>query len=414
MKIGIVGPKDSAENIAEKLLKVDKDIHYSLYIEEEISEVTRFIDICQGEVDALILTGNGVNHFFHSQGTINIPTTFIHRKTSSLVSTLWRVRDEMKDLDSFSLDVVTEDVLEEVTDELHLNKTSYLNPYSPHLTEEDYINWHKTLYDEGKTRFMLTGFGAVYTQLKNLGYPVYRLHPTYTQVRLAYQDLINKLRISKLKSSQIAVQIIRIKGKSNKNYYEELNIQNSLEREIISYVRDVQGALYSSGRDEYIISGTRGSFKDSIVSFLKLLNNTQIELCSGIGYGHTAYEADVNARNALAASLLRDGLFVLDEDGHISGPINKTSLPAGAEAQVIDSIREATGLPLAYLQRLQDLRKRKSSSSFDSKEIAGYLEISERSARRVITKLLESGYGTLATEEKHSQGRPKKIIKINF
>ncbi len=415
MKIGIIGPRDSAENIAEKLSRVDESIECKFYIREEISKVGEVIDRCEDEVDGIILTGAGVHATIEGIRPLTKPFAYIHRNTLSLVSTLWKAREDFKDLSRFSVDVVSREAFTEAVEELNLPPdTTRIMPFCSSCTEEDYIKWHTKLFKEGETDFILTGFGDVYTRLKREGYPVYRLFPTYSQVKEAYREILHKAHISKLKSSQIAVQVIKVTKKINKNYYEELNIQNKLQKEIISYVRDVQGALYTSGGDEYVITGTRGSFKDSIKSFMKLLSNVVVEISSGIGYGSTAYEADVNARNALLASIREGGLFVIDECGTLRRPVGPGKVSGESRNKKIEIISEVTKLSPVYISKIMTLLERKEELRVDSRELAGYLEISERSARRIITKLIENNYGSLETEEKVSKGRPKNIIKITF
>jgi len=415
MKIGIIGPRDSAENIAEKLFRVDNSIECKFYIREEVSRVGEVIDQCEDEVDGIILTGAGVNSTLEKIRPLNKPFAYIHRTTLSLVSALWKAKKDFKDLSRFSVDVVAREAFDEAVEELDLPvKNTRLMPFCPSCTEADYIKWHITLFEEGKTDFILTGFGDVYTRLKKEGYPVYRLFPTYSQVREAYREILHKTQISKLKSSQIAVQVIKITKKINKNYYEELNIQNKLQKEIISYVREVQGALYTSGGEEYVISGTMGSFKDSIKSFMKLLSNVAVDISSGIGYGSTAYEADVNARNALLASVRDGGLFVIDESGTLRRPVGPEDLQGESRNRKVEIISEVTKLSPIYISKIMTLLERKKELRVDSKELAGYLEISERSARRIINKLIENNYGSLETEDKVSKGRPKNIIKITF
>ncbi len=415
MKIGIIGPRDSAENIAEKLSRVDKSIECKFYIREEISRVGEVMDRCEDEVDGIILTGAGVHATIESIRPLNKPFAYIHRTTLSLMSALWKARKDFKGLNRFSVDVISKEAFDEAAEELDLPVENLrLMPFCSSCNEEDYIKWHTTLFEEGKTDFILTGFGNVYTRLKREGYPVYRLFPTYSQVREAYREILHKAQISKLKSSQIAVQVIKLSKKINKNYYEELNIQNKLQKEIISYVREVQGALYTSGGDEYVISGTMGSFKDSIRSFMKLLSNVTVEISSGIGYGSTAYEADVNARNALLASMREGGLFVIDESGTLRRPVGPKELKGNNRSRRIEIISDVTSLSPVYISKIMTLLERKKELRVDSKELAGYLEISERSARRIINKLIENNYGSLETEEKVSKGRPKNIIKITF
>lgn len=415
MKIGIVGPRDSVENIGSKLLKVDKNIEYIHYIREEVSKVAEVIDQCEKEVDGIILSGAGVHSTIKKYKHLKKPSAYIHRKAQSIISTLWKVKKDFENLGNFSIDVVTQEALDEAIEELDIPSNSIqIMPFSHTHKEDEYILWHKKLFDENKIDFILTGFGAVYSKLKEDGYPVYRLMPTFSQVKDAYNTIIHKTQISKLQSSQIAVQIIKLTKKTNENYYEELSVQNILEKEIISYVREVQGALYSSGRDEYIIFGTKGSFKNTINSFNKLITNVKFEISSGIGYGGTAYEADTNARNALLASIKENGIFIIDETSTLIGPIDLSKEHLSPLDEKVKKISLQTSISSPHIYKIIQLLDRKGASTIDSKELAGFLEISERSARRIINKFIDSGLGVLEVGEHLSKGRPKNVIKLSF
>ena len=112
---------------------------------------------------------------------------------------------------------------------------------------------------------------------------------------------------------------------------------------------------------------------------------------------------------------MRDGgLFVIDESGTLRRPVGPGELQGENRNRKVEIISEVTKLSPIYISKILTLLERKKDLRVDSKELAGYLEISERSARRIINKLIESNYGSLETEDKISKGRPKNIIKITF
>lgn len=412
MKIGIIGPRDSVTNISYKLKKIDSSIECHHYIREEVSRIMEVVSQCEAEVDSIILTGIGVKNALTRP--LKKPSTYISRDSFGLLLAYHRASSRHS-IDSFSIDVVSNESVQEIAEELSIsiNKMPLLT-FSNTLMEEEYANWHKELFNRGETNYIFTCFGNVYSRLKEEGYPVFRVFPTYSQVKVAYKDLLHKNQVSKLKSSQIAVQIIRINQRSHKNYYDELNLQNKLEKEIISYVRETQGALYGSGRGEYIISATRGTLKDSISSFTKLMSNVKFDIYSGIGYGATAHEADINARNALLISQNKGGVFIIDGNGIVTDSMSEKEFENTSRVLKIKEVSDSTNISPIYISRIMNLFEKKKELLFTSKELAGYLEISERSARRIINKLTDYGYGTIETEENFLKGRPRNILKIQF
>ena len=81
--------------------------------------------------------------------------------------------------------------------------------------ENQAIQWHKDLYNEGKTNVMITGFTDVYSELKKSGYPVYRLEPTIPLIKVAYKQLKSKYALNKAQYSQIAVEILSFADNKN-------------------------------------------------------------------------------------------------------------------------------------------------------------------------------------------------------
>ncbi len=61
------------------------------------------------------------------------------------------------------------------------------------------------------------------------------------------------------------------------------------------------------------------------------------------------------------------------------------------------------------------LNETRKSSVYDSKELADLLDLSERSARRILQKIISANLGqVLAKETSNGKGRPKSLIEILF
>ena len=57
----------------------------------------------------------------------------------------------------------------------------------------------------------------------------------------------------------------------------------------------------------------------------------------------------------------------------------------------------------------------RNNSVYDTKELADYLDISDRSARRILNKIVDSGFGRVyAKESSVGGGRPKNLIEVTF
>ncbi|WP_297405079.1 hypothetical protein [uncultured Cetobacterium sp.] len=413
MKIGIVGPSDSVLHINQKLKDMDHTINSKFYIHEDTKNLHKILEECEKEVDALIFTGIIIEYTITKYRLPKIPFVTISRKGSSLMSALWQAQNTLKNINSFSIDILNQDDLSEVVDDWNLNHQNiHLFTFDPLLEEEDYAIKHKALFDSGKIDIILTSCGKVYSSLKAQGYPIFRLQPNLAQIKNLYRELLDKKNICRLKSSQIAIQIIKIDYLYHNNYYDDLENENNIRKNIISYVREVQGALYSSSIEQFIIFGTRGAFAQSLDNFSKLTSNLNMKIYSGIGYGSTAYLADFNARKALSNSLKNGKLYIIDDTNTLINPsIEKTSQNLNTK---IEKISNTTLISQIHIRKILELKEKKKTPYINTKEIAGYLDISERSARRIINKLIDHNYGIPEIQNNISKGRPIKHIKISI
>lgn len=413
MRIGIIGPSDSVLYISEKLKDINSNININLYIHKDTSNLYEFLDIYEKEVDCFIFTGIIIEYIITKYRNPKIPFVTVSRNGSSLMTALWEAQQRLKTITSFSIDILDENELKEVVTDWNLSKNNiHLLSFNPILEEKDYAVMHKELYDSNKIDLILTSCGEVYSSLKGKGYNIFRLQPTIAQIKNLYRELLDQQNINQLKSSQIAIQIIKINYPYDNNYYEELENENNIKKSIISYVREVQGALYSTSIEQFIIFGTKGAFEKSLHKFKNLTSNINATVYSGIGYGNTAYLANFNARKALNNSLKNGELFIVDESNTLLKP-NTEDLKDNLNKK-IDEISTLTLVSPTYIRKIMELIEKKNIPYIDTKEIAGYLNISERSSRRIINKLIDHNYGTPEIQNNATKGRPIKYIKITI
>lgn len=94
---------------------------------------------------------------------------------------------------------------------------------------------------------------------------------------------------------------------------------------------------------------------------------------------------------------------------------NQLSYSLASADKNILLISEKTGLSCESISKIMSLNKTRQSNVYDSKEFADYLNISERSARRILNKIVSANYGRIyAKESSNGVGRPRHLIEISF
>jgi len=67
------------------------------------------------------------------------------------------------------------------------------------------------------------------------------------------------------------------------------------------------------------------------------------------------------------------------------------------------------------ISKLMAIIEMRKNSVFDATQLADCLQISVRSARRILNRMVAAGYAkTFAKESGSGVGRPKTLVKIHF
>lgn len=428
MIIGILGPLNSVKKVDKYLRDIDSSLEINLYTKEKIVDSVELIEKCESECDGIIFTGCGVNEVVQNNYDLKKPHTFVKRSDTSILKVFWDMQKLNLNIDKISIDVVEEDMVEEVVDEFGINLDSiYCLPFSKNIDEDKCLNWHIDLYKSGKVNIIITAFMNIYNQLKKEGYPVFLLKPTKSLVKVCYDQIISQYAINKAQYSQIAVEILSFTNYKNniENYYSNMIRKSDVDRFIIEYVRSIDGALFPFGRGEYIIFSNKGSI-DKASNYSKLfklqkdIKGIGFSLCIGIGFGQTAFNAETNARKALQRSVdsKENDIYSIDVDENIKGPLgseNEIMYSLITKDKNIIEISDKTGLSCETISKIIAISETRNSNVYDSKELAGYLDISERSARRILQKIISVNLGQIHSKESSKgAGRPKNLIKILF
>ncbi len=431
IKIGCIGPSDSMEVIREVVTQYYPGIILTPYVENKISQAFKPVDHCQAENQGILFTGIGVQESAKAKGDVTLPHEHIPRGGYSLIRTLWDMQNTDPGIRRISIDVVDKDIIKDTIRELGIGFTKiHSMPFALNLEERIYQDRHIYLYNQGKVDALISGFGAVYENLKLKKLPVFRLYPSRIQIRERLDKLLDKITAMSLKQAGIAVQIIHLSGGRQSiarqnaiHEYDNLKKQGEFYLELLEYVRSLQGSLFHLG-NEFIIYSTRGTVRTRIhtahfQSLLEWGEKRNIIIASGIGLGITAFEAEKSARKALASASAQKAscVFLVNQD-RIQGPLGnekelaysmKTSAPR--DLNMADKIGIAPG----YLAKIRALMAKTGKDTFDAHDLARCLGISQRAARRILKKFTDSGHGHIKGKETAGQaGRPKHLMQLKI
>lgn len=428
MKIAIVGAKDSVDKVYKIGINCYKEYEFIPYIAGVSDYCSTILNECEEISDGIIFTGLGFVNVTKNFKKLSKPYEFISRDGSCIMKAFWDIMNMRLKPEKISIDIVNRYLVEDICEEFDcFFKELYTFPYHSDIKETQVIEQHKHLWKTGKIDTVITSYGWIYNELKREGVPVVRLEITAPIIRNSIDKLICKIENHNIKRSQIAVQIVDVDVKQdcNRYEYEALRKRNFIESMIIDYLPIIQGTVSQNRENQYRIISTRGAIENNIAeeAFLKILKVTKkenIKLYGGVGFGHTAFDADFNARIALNKSKEAkvSSYFIVDDKKRITGPIgSEESLhyESLVTSDLVNKVAEETGLSSTYISKINYLTKNIDSEYIDSKKLAELLFITDRSARRILKKLFDSGYANLVTSSQtNSVGRPTKVYKINI
>lgn len=428
MIVGVVGPKESCGIIKKAIHQIDKDHEVRIYTRELVREAADVIDDCEQECDGVIFTGSGICDYVLEHHQMQRPYTYIKRTASSIAEVFLKMVREGREIDTFSIDVVEKQIVEDILDAFHIQpRNIYTCPLLTGVAEEEYVEWHLKLQEKKMTDVAVTAYVAVYRMIEEQGGRVFYLEPKRSQIRDALADLEKGHALAQAEYSQIAVELIQMSNFPEKEdqYYNAMASKAQFEVELIRYVRGIQGSVFPFGREEYVIYANSGVVKGKknhkdLRELQDQAKTMGLVVNAGLGTGITAYQAEMHARKALEYSLGKGdgGIFQIDEEETIEGPL-------GLEQQLqysmisfdpkIQLICDKTGLSMESILKIQAIAEVRKSYVFDAPELAGCLGITERSARRILSKVQAAGLGTVCARESAAKGgRPRALVEFNF
>lgn len=428
MKIGVIGPQSSCSMVEKSLYDIDASLEVGCYPREQVNACGQVVEQCENECDAILFTGCAIESFVEETYQIKKPHTSVEKSALTVAGAFLEMEKQNLELDAFSIDVVENQVIEDLLDAFHiLARNIYSCSFQPGVEEQEYVEWHIRLQESGKTNVALTSFVWVYRMLSEKGYPAIYLKPTRAMVRLALERLRNEYALNEAVYSQIAVEVLQLTNyeRSQDNYYSSMIEKAEIEKKLVGYVESIQGTFFAFGRREYIIFSNAGVVGDKLsqqrlVRLQKEVKEKGIFLNVGIGTGMTANKAEMNAREALNYSLKREKqeIYWIDNVHTIQGPVGRDTMlkyELISSDPKVQEIAAKSGLSAASVRKIIAIAEARQSYVFDAHELAQCLDVTVRSARRVMNKIMDAGLGKVYGKGSAAGGgRPKTLIELDF
>lgn len=153
----------------------------------------------------------------------------------------------------------------------------------------------------------------------------------------------------------------------------------------------------------------------AVTEFLQ--KSLHFPICVGWGCASTLVESHRSAHRALKEALLckRTAAFIITEDNTLIGPLSSAHCLRCADtpANAFTQMGAKLGIAPLYLSKILSIIRQRGNDTFSAAELAFYLNVSTRSANRLLNQLEELGIASVQfRRQKNQRGRPVKIYKI--
>lgn len=412
-KIALIGSRDFTEHVQASIAPRLNGIDLIPYIYSEPQEAEKLISTIV-PCDAVLFSG-ALPYFFTKEACkeLTVPVLYLEQDETALITSLFHIlqHHEIKP-EHVSIDLMDTAFVDHIMTDLHLqNPPQYVMDYKsslPHnFSINEYATFHQRLFQEGKTRFALTSIHSVYDRLVQLNIPCMRMIDPAKSLMRTINEARSQALLSKRKASTIAAVRLIVQEKNS-----------GLQK----LVHLMEGTLQKKDDDSaYTVFSNRGSIENLLetAEFHSFFQVNQPVL-AGFGYGHTAAQAEENAETALSFASKYDTescAFIVNEDKELSGPYPDKNKKQQLKYNHPDMLSLAKQLKLspANLSKIMQFYKNRTFRDFTAAELSDYMQISRRSAERILKKLVDNGSARITGEEMtYAQGRPRAVYELSF
>lgn len=429
-QLGIVGPQDSVNLISNVADEFSDRLIKKPFIYTRFEETKDIINEHKDEVDVWLFSGQApfaiAQPFLEDQNGF-----FPHLNGSSLTKVLLDIAyKDQKKLSKLSFDTIPSDEVYETFTELELNTTELmLYPYTGYKPTEELVDYHYQLFKKGKVENCITCIHSVYESLKKINVPTYRIKPTKMVIRETILMACQKSEIIQFKNSQVSVLILQIYEMNkliaeNSASFDAHRLNLKIQEIIIDFAENILGSFMHQGNGKFIIFSTRGSLENhnnnnNISIFLeKITIITKLNANIGIGYGKTIFGAEQNAYLALnyAKQYQNNCIMLANESGIIEGPLQDEksfSYSYRSDDTLVTNKLKLSGVNISTYNKIISIQDKHGTGSISAYELAQWLGMTQRNARRILSDLKKHELAEVVGEEAPvTRGRPRKIYRV--
>ncbi len=425
VSIGVVGPRDLVQRIL--LMQEGPDSRHWRLVGAAHDKERQAYDQVQkiaDSVDAILFTGPLQYDLARESGELTVPATYVPVSGASLYSSIIRgLMSGTLDPSRVSIDSISAADVEAAYADIGVStRRVHSREYRGAESVEKFVEFHRRLYERGKTSAALTTVKSVAQRLADADVPAYRMQPPSNTIRIALNTAALLGAGSILGDSQIVIVVLQVASASRRpsqgpQDYRQLELVLALHQQLLSEVGDLGVAIAQRDADTFVITATRGSLSQlahrlrSAEFTDRVRAETGMAIDLGVGIGDTPQVAEAHAFTALARSrratdanvyLVRpDGTAVALSAPSDGPPSNEPPANWSKAAETLRRITEVLPSPPG------------EPVVVDAEAVADALSVTPRSARRMLASLVEARLAwPMPSVQSSRSGRPRQQFRL--
>ncbi|MFJ7364707.1 hypothetical protein ACIQWQ_11485 [Peribacillus frigoritolerans] len=430
-KIGLVGLKTSTEQILALAEEYKHELEFISLPYVRTEEVENIVKEHDSHVHAWLFSGPlpyeiAKKTLVTDKIMVHVPAT----ESGFYKSFLEMIYEQGKIIEHLSIDTMSSNnISEEALSQLNIKTQNIYTKVFDELDVDtnELFHFHLNLWNKGKTEGALSCFPSVCEALREKGIPAYRMSISKMEVRQTLRILSEKVKASYFKDTQIGVEIIEVEyfnkvAEEMKTPYHLQYLELRLKEMLIQLGEKINGSFSEKGNGRYMIFSSRGAIEREIITLEDTIEKLAFEadttVAVGIGFGETAYSAEINAFRAIQHSkeMKKREIVIIQDDGKIiESPGKKKELQYDTRTlnkPLIEKLKNGN-ISVKTYKKISALVQRMGWSDFTTKDLATHLEMTERNVRRIVADMCEVDLAQCVGEEANAtRGRPSKIYQL--
>lgn len=425
VKIGFIGTNE-LERLLNKVCTDIKDVQLTSYFYNSELESQELVERAERQNDVLLFGGPVPYKIVTQAYTLRKPSVTLTFDEAALYRAFLKAIIAMKSSDlTLSVDTISNATIKQVVSDGLLNETNvYLYSKQNELSEK-LIDYHETLYNQGKTTIALTGLRSTYLQLRKKEIPSILILTSEASLREAINKCLLLHQSETFRKAQIVVGTLRCHhAKKPSENYSLKKLQLEIHHLLLTYAQTIHAALFLLDNLNFSFYTTRGMIeKQSIDVFYNLVKNIEqlspLTVQVGLGIGNSAQQAYSKASIALdyCKSENQHCCYLVNSQDKVKNLLENTNHVDWfrVDEEWVKSQSEKFNVSPLILARLSNITKRLEKNTFTAEEIARELTQSIRNSRRILNLFEEKGLAKMVGEEHYNgKGRPKRVYKLLF